>query len=86
MTVLVKGVVADDEFTTSWRPVGADARLSTTVRGLRVTLVVADAPSGSVAVRRSTSAEGYSWSGAVNCPLATPTKVCTGCWWQVLGQ
>ena len=43
-------------------------------------------PPESVAVSLSSRYDGYSWSGAVNEPDATPAKVCTGCEWQLEGQ
>ena len=39
-------------------------------------------PPGSVAVRVSSRYEGYSWSGALKLPEATPSQLWTGCWWQ----
>src|ERR687892_41225 len=43
-------------------------------------------PPASVAVRRSSRCEGYSWSGATKLPFAVPAKVWSGCSWQVEGQ
>ena len=43
-------------------------------------------PPASVAVRRSSRCDGYSWSGAANEPLATPAKAWIGCAWQFDGQ
>src|SRR5919201_5919099 len=55
------------------------------VCGLRRTLVVAVAPVESVAVSWISIQHGYSWSGALNVPLATPLKVWTMCVWQFVG-
>ena len=43
-------------------------------------------PPESVAVSRSSRWEGYSWSGAVKEPLATPGKLWSGWVWQLDGQ
>jgi hypothetical protein len=45
------------------------------VCGSRRTLVVAVEPFESVAVSWSSSQLGYSWSGALKLPLATPFQV-----------
>ena len=45
-----------------------------TVCGCSVTLAVLVRPPESVPVRTSWRLDGYSWSGAVNEPLDTPTK------------
>src|SRR5947209_467068 len=47
--------------------------------------VVAVAPVESVAVSWISSQHGYSWSGALNVPLATPLNVWTMCVWQLSG-
>ena len=57
-----------------------------TVWGCSVTLAVLVRPPESVTVSTSSRWEGYSWSGAVNEPLATPTKSCSGWVWQFEGQ
>jgi hypothetical protein len=72
ITVRVNGAVADEAFTTSWRPAGDDANVSSVVIGFRLTLVVCDRPPESVAVSRSSRCDGYSWSGATKDPPATP--------------
>ena len=61
-------------------------KVSTTVRGSSRRVLVAVRPPESVAVSRSSRYDGYSWSGAVNEPLATPVKLCIGCVWQLDGQ
>ena len=43
-------------------------------------------PPESVAVSRSSRYDGYSWSGAVKMPPATPVNVWIGCVWQLDGQ
>src|SRR5262245_32031821 len=72
--------------TASVSPDGLVANDSVTVLGCSVTLFVACVPSESVAVSDSTSDEGYSWSGAVKDPLATPSNVWTRWVWQAEGQ
>ena len=64
-------------------PTGTSARPSAGRAG-RVSVSVR--PPESVAVRRSSRCDGYSWSGAVNEPPATPAKVWIGCVWQFDGQ
>ena len=54
---------------------GLVSSVSTTVPGSSRTLVVDAGPAEAVAVSRSSSQHGYSWSGAVTVPLATPTVV-----------
>src|SRR5437899_5570666 len=49
------------------------------------TLVVAVAPAASVAVSWSSSQHGYSLSGALNVPLATPLNVWIRWVWQFVG-
>src|SRR5918994_1216948 len=84
MTVREKGVVDSAPFTTSFSPAaGSDRKLSSTVWGSRRTLLVSVKPPESVAVSLSSRYEGYSWSGAVNVPLATPENVSHTCSWQV---
>ncbi len=86
ITVRVNGVGATAPFQAISRPVGFDANVRSTVCGFRRTLVVVLAPSESVAVRRSSRCDGYSWSGALNDPLATFGNVWIGCAWQFDGQ
>ena len=64
----------------------ATASVRSTVFGSRRTLWVRLSPPESVAVSRSSRYDGYSWSGAVNEPLATPAKSWTWCVWQFDGQ
>src|SRR5919198_191643 len=66
-------------------PVGFEAMVMVMIFGSRRTLVVAVAPVESVAVSWISSQHGYSWSGALNVPLATPLKVWTMCVWQLSG-
>src|SRR6185436_11832209 len=72
--------------TVSSRPLGLLVNDRATVLGWSVTLRVAWMPAASVAVSRSSSADGYSWSGAANAPLLTPSNVWTRCVWQLAGQ
>ena len=58
MTVRVKGVAAEVPFTASCSPEGEEAKVSTTVCGLRFTLVEVLAPAASVAVRRNSRYDG----------------------------
>jgi hypothetical protein len=67
-------------------PVGVDWKLRSTVTGCSSTLVVPVVPVASVAVKRSSRYEGYSWSGAVNVPDATPEIVWMTCVWQPVEQ
>ncbi len=66
----------DDEL----EPGGLEANVSTTVCGSSLRISVSVRPPASVAVRRSSRYEGYSWSGAVNEPPATPENVWIVCW------
>src|SRR6188508_2262917 len=86
MTVRVNGAVAVSELSDSCRPGGDEARVTDTVRGCSSTLVVPVAPPESVAVSFSSRWDGYSWSGAGNDPLETPSNVWTRCVWQLDGQ
>ena len=67
---------------TTLSPEGTLARLAATVLGCRsiVSLSLIDVESVTVSV--SWMNEGYSWSGALNDPLATPVNDCTGWLWQ----
>ena len=56
------------------------------MRGCNITDVLEIEPWESRAVRISSRWEGYSWSGAENEPLATPSHVWIGCVWQLDGQ
>src|SRR5262245_33607748 len=86
MTVRVNGAGALVALTPSGSPVGLEANVSTTVFGCSRTLFVFVRPPASLAVRRSSRWLGYSWSGAVNEPVATPVKVWMTCSWQFDGQ
>ena len=86
MTRRVTGAAPVTVASDSWSPVGTLASVTSTVCGFSWTLVDVFAPDASVAVSTSDSDIGYSWSGAGNDPLATPTKSCMGCTWQALGQ
>ena len=55
------------------------------MRGSSRTLVVELSPPESVARSCTSSQHGYSWSGAVTDPLATPEMVWTRWVWQSLG-
>ena len=72
--------------TTIWAPLGLDWNVSVDVRGCSVTLVVVASPRESVAVSRSSSVAGRSWSGAAKEPPATPMKSCSAWVWQSDGQ
>src|SRR5919197_1080171 len=69
----------------TFAPVGFEARVIVMICGSIRTLVVAVAPVESVAVSWISSQHGYSWSGALNVPLATPLNVWTMCVWQFVG-
>jgi hypothetical protein len=71
---------------TRFRPPGLVLKVSTTVLGSSRTLVVAVSPPESLAVSRSSSQQGYWWSGAANDPPATPAKSCTAWLWQSVGE
>ena len=68
------------------RPAGLVWNVSVVVCGCSVTDATSLAPVGSVTVRRSSSDDGYSWSGAANDPPATPSKLCMLWTWQSDGQ
>src|SRR5262245_59370643 len=87
-TVTEIGVVRGASFTARslrTRPPGLVLNVSTTVFGSSRVLVVNVSPPESVAVSRTSSQHGYSWSGAVNDPLETPLVVWIRCVWQSLG-
>src|SRR5437764_12503495 len=84
ITVLLNGVTPVVVLIPSVRPEGTEAKLSTAVFGSSRTLVVAERPPASVAVRSSSRYDGYSWSGALNEQLDTPAESCTWCVWQLL--
>src|ERR687883_2008888 len=69
----------------TFAPVGFEATVMFMICGSTRTLVVAVAPVESVAVSWISSQHGYSWSGALNVPLATPLNVWTMCVWQFVG-
>src|SRR6266508_4325247 len=85
MTVTVNGVACVVEPTVSCRPVGLVLKVRLTVFGFNVVLTVLVSPTESAAVSSSSTNEGYSWSGAVNEPLATPVNVFIRCVWQLVG-
>ncbi len=58
--------------TVNWRPPGLVWNVSATVCGSSRTLLVSLRPPESVAVSFSSRWDGYSWSGVLNEPLATP--------------
>src|SRR5262245_31425174 len=84
--VRLKGAVELVLPTVSCSPDGTDWKLSETVCGSSWRLLTSCAPPESVAVSWISRYEGYSWSGALNEPLATPVNVCTICVWQFDGQ
>ena len=86
MTVFENGVALVVLATDSCNPDGEELKVRLTVIGWRSTLFVVVTPFESVAVRRSCRYDGYSWSGALNDPLATPGHVWTMCSWQLEGQ
>src|ERR687884_1463398 len=69
----------------TFAPVGLEATVIVMTFGSTRTLVVAVAPVESVAVSWTSIQHGYSWSGALNVPLATPLNVWTMCVWQFVG-
>ncbi len=86
MTVLVNGVAACEPFSTSASPPGLELSVRFTVCGSSWTDRVSVRPPESLAVSRSSRWEGYSWSGVVNEPPATPSNDCRGWLWQLDGQ
>jgi len=66
--------------------VGELAKVNVTVRGSSRSVFVSVRPPASVAVSRSSRYDGYSWSGVVNDPVATPDQVWIWCVWQFDGQ
>src|SRR5258706_12979085 len=86
MTVRVNGAVPLVAPTVSCRPTGLDANVRSTVLGCTLTEVVLVRPPESVAVRRNSRYDGYSWSGAISVPLAMPLSVCIGCSWHTPGD
>src|SRR5919197_2855886 len=81
----VSGVAPAISSMPTFAPVGFEARVMVMICGSIRTLVDAVAPVESVAVSWISSQHGYSWSGALNVPLATPLKVWTLCVWQFVG-
>src|SRR5688572_24260440 len=71
ITVRLKGVACVRPLMPTWSPPGLVAKLSATVLGWSVTLRVCVRPPESVAVRRSSRCDGYSWSGATKDPAET---------------
>ena len=86
MTVRVNGAAACRRPEDELKPGGARCEGQPTVCGWSLSVSVSVRPPASVAVRRSSRYDGYSWSGAVNEPLGTPDEVWTWCWWQFDGQ
>jgi hypothetical protein len=64
--------------TVSDNPPGVLWKVRTTVLGSSLSTLVSVRPPESVAVSLSSRYAGYSWSGAVKLPLATPAKLCIG--------
>ena len=86
MTVREKGVACVMLPTATCSPEGTELKESATVLGCSCTLVEACRPLESVAVSVNSKYDGYSWSCPEKVPLATPTKSCTKCVWQLDGQ
>src|SRR5829696_8485432 len=86
ITVRLKLAVLVVDPTVSCSPPGVVWKLRVTVRGSSWRDTLCRRPPESVAVSCSSRYDGYSWSGAVNEPLATPTKLCSGWVWQLDGQ
>src|SRR6185503_7984788 len=86
ITVRVNGAVDVAAFTASDSPLGIVWKLSTTVWGSSRRVTEDCVPKLSVAVSVSSRYDGYSWSGALNEPLATPVQVWTRWLWQADGQ
>jgi hypothetical protein len=86
ITVRENGLAEEPELNASCSPVGLEVKLSTTVCGSSLTLVVEAAPLLSVAVSCSSRWDGYSWSGAWNDPPATPSQLWMTWVWHVEGQ
>ena len=86
MTVRVNVLTWLVPLTTSCKPVGLVWNVNVTVSGERRTLAAPCRPRESAAVSLSSRCAGYSWSGAVKEPLATPVKVWSACVWQFEGQ
>ena len=82
ITVDVNGVAAVlEKPRVNCRPAGREVTVTGTVRGSSRRLTVVVRPSESVAVRRSSRCDGYSWSSATKDPVA-PLHDCTGCAWH----
>src|SRR3712207_5777923 len=82
MTWCVTGVVPDSLPTDTPAPEGLDAKPRFTVWGSRRTVALFESPEESTAVSSSSRYDGFSWSGAGNEPLSTPSKPCAGWAWQ----
>src|SRR5215218_4618083 len=79
-TVADAGVVSVLAPTTTRSPLGAVAKERMTASGSSLRSVTPVKPPPSRAASRSVRNDGYSWSGAMNEPVATPAKSCIGCW------
>src|SRR5215210_8689625 len=86
ITVRVNGLVACVPFSASANPVGLELSVRVTVFGSSRIDRSSVSPPESVAVSRSSRWEGYSWSGVLNEPPATPLKDCSEWAWQFDGQ
>ena len=82
ITVRVNGAAWLLAPTVSCSPAGLVWKVKSTVWGSRRMVSVSLRPPESVAVSVSSRYDGYSWSGPLNEPEATSSKVWTGCWWQ----
>src|SRR4051794_30461166 len=76
MTVRVNGATWLVAPTVRFSPAGLLTNVRSTVLGCTLTVVLLVSPPESVAVIRNSRYDGYSWSGAVIVPLATPLSVC----------
>jgi hypothetical protein len=79
IAVRVNGATWLVDPTASDSPAGLDPKVRATVCGSSRRTCVLVRPPASVAVRRSSRYDGYSWSGATKLPLAVPENVWSGC-------
>jgi len=86
MTERVNGAGSRSPLKPRARPLGLDASDRSTVFGSSRIERVSVRPLLSRTVSRSSRCDGYSWSGAVNEPDATPGKLWIVCVWQLFGS
>ena len=72
ITVWVKGAGPVKLLKSKFKPLGLEAKVRITILGSSFKVVFPVAPCESVAVSSSCKYEGYSWSGALKEPDATP--------------